>query len=222
VGQAYAPIGRAVVLGVVLLESPLPADAVVTITSNQPSIVQVSSPTVIIPAGSRVAPIEIVTGTAGTATLTIESGGTRREFSVYVDASPVPSNTPVATAVPIGIAVVPLPGGVQLTAPVGTPRAATLGVQVLTAPRGDALQVTISTSRPDLVSLGAAPSATVTVDAGSTVAPLSVTTSGEAGVAVLTFEFDGVRRQILFVVGDVPASALPVILAPVIGVTVQP
>jgi hypothetical protein len=41
-------------------------------------------------------------------------------------------------------------------------------------------------------------------------------------VALLTFEFEGERRELLVIVGDPPASEIPVLTAPVVGVEVGP
>ena len=193
----------------------------VTITSNNPSVTQVTSSPIVIPAGSRIAAIGIVTGTAGTATLTLETAdGLRREFAVQVDTAPVPNRTPVAAAVPIGVSVVPASGGARLIAAAGAPVSATVGVQLLTSPRPGPLSVTVTTSNPSIVSFGASTTITLSLDAGSLVVPVGVTTGGTEGAAILAFEFEGGRSELLFIVGSPPASQLPAVVAPVIGVRV--
>ena len=208
-------------LGVVFLPAPATVDTVVTITSNNPSVTQVTSSPIVIPAGSRIAAIGIVTGTAGTATLTLETAdGLQREFAVQVDTAPVPSRTPVAAAVPVGVSVVPSSGGARLIAAAGAPVSATVGVQLLTSPRPGPLSVTVTTSNPSIVSFGASTTVTASLDAGSLVVPVGVTTTGTEGAAILAFEFEGVRREVLFIVGSPPASQLPAVVAPVVGVRV--
>ncbi len=219
VGQASAPLARSITLGVVLLPEPAAVDTLVTVTSSNASIAQVINATVMIAAGSRVVAIDVNTGTAGTAVLTLEANGFRREFAIRVGTTPDPANTPVATAQAIGVSVVPLPGGGRVIAPAGAPLTATLGVQLLASPAATATSVTITSGNPAIVSLGAGASV-VTIDAGGTVAPVAIATSGTSGAAILTFEFGGVRRELLVVVGNPPASELPAVLAPVVGVRV--
>ncbi len=222
VGQASAPIGTTVTLGIVLLPAPAGANTNVNVVSNNSTVAQVVNPTVVIPAGGRVATIEVVTGAAGTARLTLESNGLTREFTILVGGSPAPSQTPVAAAPAVGISVVPDPASNsgRVIAPSGTPLTPTIGVQLLTTPRADAVSVTVTTSNPSVVSLGAGNSAVVTLDAGSLVLPVTFSTTGAEGAALLTFEFDGVRRELLVVVGNPPASQLPAVVAPVVGVQV--
>jgi hypothetical protein len=215
VGQAFVPLARSVTLGVVLLPQPAAADTVVTVTSNNPSIAQVVNATVTIPAGGRVASIDVNTGTAGTATLTLETDGFRRDFAIVVDTAPAATNTPVSVAPAIGVSVVPAPGAGRVIAPAGAPITATLGVQLLPLAAATPTSVTITSGNPAIVSVG---SPLVTIDAGNRVAPVTISTSGTSGAAILTFEFDGVRRDMLIVVGDVPASQLPAVVSPVIGV----
>lgn len=219
VGQAFAPIGRSVTLGIVFLPAPATAATTVNVTSSNPAITQVLSQTVVIAAGSRIAAVDIVTGTAGTATLTIETAdGLQREFAVQVDTAPVPSRTPVAAATAIGVSVVPSPSGGRLVATAGAPVTATVGVQLLSSARAGALPVTVTTSTPSIVSFGAASTVTLNLDAGSLVLPIGLATTGTEGAAILTFEFDGLRRELLFIVGNPPASQLPAVVSPVIGI----
>jgi hypothetical protein len=83
--------------------------------------------------------------------------------------------------------------------------------------------VRVSTSDAGVVAVGGVggASTTVTLPAGSTVLPVGLSASGIAGAAVITFELDGVRTQMVVVVGDVPASQVPAVTSPVIGVRVQ-
>lgn len=221
VGQVAAPVGTSVTVGIVLLASPAPSDTTVNVTSSNPTIAQVVTSSVVIPAGSRVATVQLSTGLAGTATLTLESAGLLREFKLFVGAMPPPLQTPVTAAVPIGVSVVPSPnGGERVIAPAGSPVTATIGVQLLTTPAAGEVGVTITTSDPSLVSIGAGASVSTSISAGARVVPVTFATSGVTGAAILTFEFEGVQRQLLIVVGNPPASELPAVVAPVVGVQV--
>jgi hypothetical protein len=82
--------------------------------------------------------------------------------------------------------------------------------------------VTVTSSNPGVVSVGSGASTTLVIPAGSVVVPTGVATVGAEGSSVLSFEFDGQRLDLLFVVGAPPASQLPAVVAPVIGVEVQP
>jgi hypothetical protein len=221
VGTAFAPLGRTASLGVAVLTAPAATDTVITVTSSNSAIAAVTNSTVTVAAGSRVALIDIVTGVAGTATLTLAFNGEYREFAVQVGQSPVPSFTPVAQSSAIGVSVVPGAGGQRLFAPAGAPLAPTVSVQLLTTPRGVSVPVTITSSNPAVAGFGPSGSATVAIDAGSLVVPVPFVTSGEQGAAVLIFEFDGQRRELLLVVGDPSPSAIPAVVAPVVGVRVQ-
>jgi hypothetical protein len=80
-------------------------------------------------------------------------------------------------------------------------------------PRAGAVPVTITTSDSSIVTLGAGNTAQATLEAGSRVVPVTFTTTGTPGTAVLTFAFGGEVRQLLVVVGNPPASELPTIFA---------
>ena len=61
---------------------------------------------------------------------------------------------------------------------------------------------------------------TASIPAGSVSVPLDLLTTGTAGAALLRFEFDGLVRELLVIVGDLPASQLPAVTAPPVGVRV--
>ena len=76
--------------------------------------------------------------------------------------------------------------------------------------------VTIATSNPNVAS---AP-AVVTIPAGQVAATFGVST-GAQGVATLTIEVDGEKRDLTVVVGTPPAGMVPAIVAPVVGIKGQ-
>jgi hypothetical protein len=205
---------------VVFLPEPTGVDTTVIITSSNPAVAQIASGTVIVPAGSRIVPLEIITGPAGSATFTLESAGVKREFVVRVGTASAPAQTPVATASAIGVSVIPSPTGGRVVVRPGAPVSATLGVTLLGAARATPLTVMVTSGNPSIVAFGASSSITQTIEAGDRVIPIAMTTTGTEGAAVLTFEFDGVRQELLIVVGNPPASQVPAVVAPVIGVQV--
>jgi hypothetical protein len=220
-GQTAVVPATTATFGLVLLPTPRATDTPVTVSSSNTAVAQVLTPTVQIPAGSRVMQLQVATGVAGTTTLIIEFDGRKQEYVLFVG-SPVPASTPVAPALPIGVSIVPAPGGSdgsRIVAPAGSPLTPSLGVQLLTTPRASAVSVTVTTSDPSIVSVGAGTTMALTLEAGSLVLPTTFTTLGTVGSAVLSFEFDGMRRELLIVVGNPPSSQLPAVMAAPVCVT---
>ncbi len=216
IGQAFVPINAAPTLGLVLLAAPAAAPVPVTVTSSDAAVVQVANSPVEIPIGSRVAPIALTSGAGGTATLTLTVNGQVQTFRVTVGAPT--AETPVVAAPLVGVVVNPANNAVgRVVAPAGPAVSAGLGVQLLTTPATAPVFVTVTSSNPSVASAGAG-----TIGVGDRVVPVTITTTGAQGVAVLTFEFDGQRRELVVVVGNPAASELPAVVAPVIGVQVQP
>ena len=60
----------------------------------------------------------------------------------------------------------------------------------------------------------------VTIPAGQQSATFTVAT-GLEGVATLTLDAGGEKRQLVVVVGTPPASRIPTIVAPVVGVEIE-
>ena len=193
----------------------------VTVTSSDPSVATVTGPATIA-AGSRMATITITTGAAGTAVLTLEVGSIRREFALLVGGTLPPSRTPLISAPPVGVSVVPAPLGVgRLSIPAGSAVNATVGVQVLTAPRATPTTVTVTSSNPVVVGFAAGSQVTTTIAAGGLVVPLDLASSGATGAAILRFEIDGAVKELLVVVGNPAPSEIPAVVAPVIGVRID-
>jgi hypothetical protein len=221
IGQAITAVGAAVTLRLVLLAEPAAEPRAITVTSSDTGVVQVVSQTVTIPAGSRVAAIDILTGAAGRATLMILDGGLRRDFTVLVGQAPSPATSPVTAAAPVGVSVVPSPGIGRLVAPAGSAVTAPLGVQLLRSPRSVDVPVTVTSSDPGVVTVGTGGTAALVIPAGSLVLPITLGTLGVEGAALLSFEFEGQRLDVLVVVGNPLPSQLPAVVAPVLGVEVQ-
>jgi len=217
VGQAIAAPGTVRSLGIRLLESPAAQDVVVSVFSSNPSVASVAGP-VTVRAGEVIAEIALQTGIAGTAVLRLEVGSVRREFVIVVSTDPSAPNTPPVVAAPAGAVVIPNPMTGRIFAPPGAPVVSALGITLLTAPRAAPLAVSVTSSNSSIVSFGAASTVTVEIAPGRTVADIVVTTTGVEGAAVLTFEFEGQRKELLIVVGNPPASQIPAVVAPVVGV----
>ena len=220
-GQTAVAPATTATFGLVLLPAPRASDTAVTVISSNPAVAQVLTPSVQIPAGSRVAQLQVSTGTTGTTRLVLEIDGQPQEYILFVG-TPAATSTPVAPAAPVGVSIVPDPGassGSRIVAPAGTVLTPSLGVQLLTTPRAGAVQVTVTTSDPSIVSVGAGTTAVLTLEAGSLVLPTTFTTLGIEGAAVLSFEFDGLLRELLIVVGNPPASQLPAVVAAPVCVT---
>jgi hypothetical protein len=221
IGAAFAPTGTTLSLGVLLLQTPAATPINVTVTSSNPAVVTVNGGSATIPVGSQMVTLNLTTGAAGTATLTLEAGTLRRELKIVVGSAPTPDNSPIVVAPPTGVSVVPLPQlGRVMVAP-GAAVNATLGVQLLTTARATDTSVTITTSDPAIATTTGGASTTVVIPAGSLVAPLGLLTTGTQGAALLRFEFDGTARDLVVVVGNPPASQIPAVTAPVIGVRID-
>jgi hypothetical protein len=220
IGKAFVPVAQTVALGVLLLPEARTVPTTVTITTSDPGVVSLVQATVVIPAGTRSVTLDLATGAAGAARLTLRAGDLAREFEVVVGRDPVATDTPVIAALPVGVSVLPDGSIGRLTVAPSVPVSATLGVTIVPEAAGTNRTVTVTTSNPAIVSLGGSSAITVTLPAGATTLPIGLTTSGTTGAAVITFEIDGVRRELLVVVGEVPASELPAVTAPVVGVRV--
>jgi hypothetical protein len=224
VGQVSAAPASSASVGIVFLPTPAAVDTTITITSSDASVASVDTPSVVVPAGNRVVDVQLTTGAAGTATLTIEGGGLKREFLVFVGAAPPVNRTPVTVAPAVGVSVIP-DGSVasgRVFAPPGVAVTPTIGIQLVKTSFASPMQVSVTTSNASIVSLGANDTVTVTLDAGDLVLPVTFTTSGTEGAAKLTFEFEGQKRELVVIIGNPLPSQIPAVVAPVVGVQVVP
>jgi len=102
----------------------------------------------------------------------------------------------------------------------GSPSAATLGISLLDRPAAGSTTVTITSGNPDVVTVNGASTTTIDITAGDNVLQLPIFISGTEGAALLTLEFNGQRRELLIVVGNPPASAIPAVTAPIVGIRI--
>ena len=98
--------------------------------------------------------------------------------------------------------------------------AATLTLPLLDAPAASATVSTITSSNVAVVTVGGGATTTVSIGAGERVLNLPIVISGTQGAALLTIEIDGQRRELVVIVGNPPASQIPAVTAPVVGVRI--
>jgi hypothetical protein len=222
IGKAFAPSAASTTIGVLLLPAAFATPTVVTVTSSDPAIASPISPTATITAGSRMLSLALTTGATGTAMLTLEFNGARREFQVIVGSDPSPSNAPIVVALPVGVSLAPIPGMGRINVAPGSVVSASVGVQVFSTARVTATPMTVTSSNPSVVSIGGSASLTTQVPAGNVTVPVPLLTSGTTGVAILRFEFEGRLQDLLVVVGNLPPTEIPALTAPVLGIRINP
>jgi hypothetical protein len=211
-GRVVTPQAGHATFTLVLLTAPASIATPVVISSSNAAIATVSG-AVTIAAGQQSVIVDVVTGAEGTAALTFRAGGELRQLTVVVG-TPGAGDIPVTLARPVGVRVLAAPvAGVLFS---GTAVQRTLAAPLLSAPRSGDTVVTISSSDP---SIATAPGA-ATIPAGQQSVTFTVAT-GLEGVATLTLDAGGEQRQLVVVVGTPPASRLPTIVAPVVGVEVK-
>ena len=219
-GEIFAPLGATPTISIRVLSAPAATDTPVTVTSSDPTVATLAAPAVV-PAGQQVVELSLSTGAGGRATLTIEASGARFELRVVVGSDPT-SNSPVIGAPPVGISVIAAPRPRPIIAPANVGSTPAIVVPLLAAPAAAPVQVVVTSSDAGVAAVGAGASVTLTIGVGAQVVNLPLSIAGAEGVAVLTFEFDGQRRQLVVVVGNPPASRIPALTSPVVGVEVGP
>jgi hypothetical protein len=81
--------------------------------------------------------------------------------------------------------------------------------------------VTVTSAAPSLVSFGSGSSTTATIAQGEQTIDLPLAIAGTRGTALLFFEFEGQRRELLVIVGEPSNGQLPLLSAPVVGVEIK-
>jgi hypothetical protein len=209
-GAVFVPPVNGRTVHLQLLAAPAAAPVIVAITTSNAGVARVDE-AVTIAAGMQSATIPILTGAEGTAVLTIRAGQDVRQLTVKVGPLP-PAETPMAFAPPAGAHALRTPSaGIMFTS---VPRSLTLAI--LSAPRAAETTVTVRSSDATVATV-AQP---VAVPAGEQTASFTVAT-GRDGVATLTFEAAGERRELTVVVGAPPPGRVPASTAPVVGVVKQ-
>jgi hypothetical protein len=91
-----------------------------------------------------------------------------------------------------------------------------VNLTLLSTPAASSVPVVVTSSDPNVATVNG----DVVIAAGSRIASLTIAT-GAQGVATLTLRHGGELAQIHVVVGTPPASHLPLIVAPIVGVSVK-
>jgi hypothetical protein len=212
IGRVVAPQAGHAAFTLPLLPVPAAVATPVSVSSSDASIAAVSG-AVIVAAGQQSAIVDVTTGAAGTATLTFLAGAEVRQLTIVVG-PPAADDVPFTFAKPAGTRVLsPAVAGLLFA---GLTVQRTIAAPMLTAPRASDTPVTISSSDPNVASVAG----DVTIPAGQLSATFTVGT-GIEGVATLTLTAAGEMRQLVVVVGTPPASRIPAIVAPVVGVEVK-
>jgi hypothetical protein len=211
-GRVFTGIGGQSSLGVRLVSSPVATNTPVTVTTSDPNIAMAAG-AVVIPAGSQSATVTIGSGVQGVATLTFTVGTEKRELTVVVGTPPA-GLLPLVISNAVGVMLVPdRQAGRVYSAIGGQP---SLTVPLLSDPAATDTAVTVTSSDPNIAGVTGLPF----IPAGGRSASLNITT-GNQGVATLTIFVGAARTELVVVVGNPPASLLPVITAPAVGVQVK-
>ena len=165
---------------------------------------------VVIAQGANTATITIVTGTAGTATLTLRVGNEIRQLVVVVG-TPPPGTAPPTSSAPVGIVLLAAPSAGRLF--VAPASQSAFGVRLLSSPAATNTPVTVTSSNPLVASVPG----TANIPAGSQLVNVTVTT-GVAGTATLTFRVGNETRELTVVVGPPAPGTEPPIVARPIGI----
>ena len=197
-----------------LLTAPVAADTVVTVTSSDPGVAEVLG-SVTIAAGEQVAPLTLVTGAAGEATLTLRIGSEVRQVTVFVG-TPPPGRVPAILAARVGVALLTPPSAGELI--LGVSDQQTVDIRLLTAAVGAQTPVVVTSSDPTIVTV----TEPVVVEAGDRVARLTLATGASEGEATLTLRAGSEVAELSVFVGPPPPGRLPVIVAPIVGVEASP
>jgi hypothetical protein len=102
-GTVISALGGRPAVNATLLSSPAPTATAVSVSSSDPNVAIVNG-SVSIAAGSRVAALDILTGAAGVATLTLRAGNDVAQIVVVVGTPPA-SIRPVITAPLVGVEI---------------------------------------------------------------------------------------------------------------------
>jgi hypothetical protein len=219
-GEIFTPTGVVRTVRVVVLGAPAANDTAVTITSSDPSIVSALSPAVV-HAGEQTVDVQLTTNNSGTATLTLSVNGQILTLGVAVGVDVAADRISLIAGPPVGVSVVRAGSAGQVIAPEGVVSLPTLRIPLLLSPATAPVQVTVTTGNSSIVTLGGLGSTTVTIAQGEQTIDLPLAIAGTRGAALLFFEFDGQRREMLVIVGEPSNSQLPLVSSPVVGVEVR-
>jgi len=206
-----APSGQQT-LGVRLLSQPATVDTPVIATSTNPAVVDVVGATPVLTA-QQVSQLTLVTGTSGTAVLTIRVGNEVRELTIVVGGA-ASGQGPAVIAPPIGVAVTPSPLAGVVVSPVGG--VASVGLRLALVPSAQDQIITVISSDPNVASV----QGPVVLHAGEQVVQIGIATAAQ-GTAELTVNSNGQTIRFSVIAGTPPPGSVPIIVAPIVGVQVQ-
>jgi hypothetical protein len=168
-----------------------------------------------IQAGQTATQLSINALADGVATLVLRAGAESRTFTVFVG-TPPSGSTPIAIAPPVGLSIIALPTIGKAFAAANVTR--TVSIAFLDAPAPADTLVTVTSSNPSVV----AAASPALVRAGQQSVELTITTAG-SGLATLTLEGGGARRQLIVEAGTAPApGTTQPIVAPPVGFSLRP
>lgn len=216
-GRIFAPTGAVRMIRVRLLDTPATADTPVTVTSTNPSVATLGA-SAVVRAGEQAADLMLSLSEAGSAMLTLTAGSAQSQLEIVVGSTPEPARSSLVGARPVGATVVAAPSVGRVIATPNVVSAPVLVIPLLRAPAAAPVPVAVSSSDPTVAAVG---SATFSIEPGQQIIEVTLSISGAPGVSVVSFEFDGQRRELLVIVGNPPASQLPALLAPVVGVQIK-
>ena len=211
-GRLFTGIAAQSTVTVQLLSSPATAPTPVSFSSSNANVASIVGP-VVIPPGAIGASVTVATGIEGTATLTFTGGGQTRELTVVVG-TPPPGTVPPVLARPVGVVMIPQRQLGSVFSAIGAP--ASVNLTLLSAPSASPVPVIVTSSDPNV----AAVTGDVIIPAGSRIASVNIA-AGAQGVATFTLRAGSELAQIHVVVGTPPAAHLPLIVAPIVGVSVK-
>jgi hypothetical protein len=192
---------------------PAAADVPVVAASTNPQVADVVSASHVL-AGQQVSQITIATGMAGTATITLRAGTEVRELTIVVGGTGA-GQMPAVVAAPVGVAIQPAPLAGVVISPVGG--VAVVGLRLLTAPAASDIVADVTTSNASVATV----QGSVLIHAGEQVVQVSIVTANQ-GVAEVTVKAGAQTVRFAVIAGTPPPGAVPVVVAPIVGVKVQP
>jgi len=192
-----------------LTTTPVATATTVIVSSSNPNVATVTDP-VVIAAGTQVASVHVITGIQGTATLTLRAGSEIQELTIVVGTPAAGTVAPVMAS-SVGVAVLQERRLGNVLSAIGGQ--SNLNLPLLSTDAVAPTTVTVTSSNPNIAMVNGP----VVVAPGSRSAALTILT-GIQGVATLTLRAGNDVAQLVVVVGTPPASLLPVITAPIVGV----
>jgi hypothetical protein len=198
-----------------LLSTPATPETKVNVINSDPASVVVQDAVVLV--GEKEVILTVNTaGTAGQATVTLQSGADLRQVAIFVGPPWPLDKMPLFLSLPVGVKVLEPPSAGQ--AIVSKDNVLTITLPFLSTPATEDLAVTVQNSNPAVLSV----EEPVFVWQGDREVTLALTTPDTNGEAVLTLKAGAdVRRVHVFVGPPWTADKIPLIVAPMVGVEVE-